>query len=121
MPVPRITRDDLKARLEAGNAPVIVDVRLKYPYEHSTVALPGSIRLSPHEPDYSAIPAGRDVVVYDSDPDEIVSAPIVASLIDRGFKAAALKGGIGEWMAANLPTEPRGGARSTPADGATKD
>ena len=63
------------------------------------------MRLFPQDADLSAVPAGRDVVVYDSDPDELVSAPIAASLIERGIKAAALKGGIAEWMAASFPTE----------------
>jgi rhodanese-related sulfurtransferase len=121
MPVPRITREDLKARLDAGDAPVILDARLKYPYEHSTVVLPGAMRLQPEAPDLSGLSPGRDVVVYDSDPDEIVSAPIVATLIDKGIKAAALKGGIGDWMAANLPTEPKGAPRqAAPQPGALK-
>jgi len=110
MPVPRISKEDLRQRLEAGDpaaVPVIVDARLKYPYEHSLVKLPGAVRLSPQDAALSAIPPGRDVVVYDSDPDEVVSAPVAAELLDRGHKAAALKGGIAEWMAANFPTEPR--------------
>ena len=50
MPVPRITKEDLKARLESQDAatlPIILDVRLKYPYEHSTLLLPGAIRMMP--------------------------------------------------------------------------
>jgi rhodanese-related sulfurtransferase len=122
MSIPRITREELKARLDSGAPPVIVDVRLKYPYEHSTVALPGALRLLPEAPDFSRLAPGRDVVVYDSDPDEVVSAPIVAALLDKGIKAVALKGGIGEWMAANLPTEPKGAPRqAAPAAGAAKD
>jgi len=109
--IPRITKEELKARLEADageTRPVLVDARLKYPYEHSTVTLPGAVRVSPQSPDWSVLPRDRDVVVYDSDPDEIVSAPLVAQLIERGVAAVALKGGIADWMAANLPTEPKG-------------
>lgn len=108
--IPRITKEELKARLEAdpaGDGPVLVDARLKYPYEHSTVTLPGAIRISPTNPDWSALPQDREIVVYDSDPEELVSAPLVAQLLDRGLKAAALKGGIADWMAASLPTEPK--------------
>jgi ArsR family transcriptional regulator len=123
MPVPRITREELKQRLDqADTAPVILDVRLKYPYEHSTVKLPGAIRVSSGEPDLSAIPKGRDVVAYDSDPNELVSSKVVATLIRNGFKAAALKGGIVEWLAANLPTETKEAPRasSVPAPGSLK-
>lgn len=115
MPIPRISREDLKARLDAGNPPVIVDARLKYPYEHSTLQLPGAVRLQPGSTDFSGFAAGRDVVVYDSDPDEIVSAPVVAALVDRGRTAMALAGGLSEWIAAGFPTETRTGAVPPPA------
>jgi len=118
MPVPRITKDDLKARLDAQDVPppVLVDARLKYAYEHSTVTLPAALRLSPgDDPAAAAFPRDREIVVYDSDPDEIVAAPIVATLIERGYKAVALKGGIADWMAASLPTD----AKDAPKPAAT--
>ncbi len=124
MPVPRITKDELKQQLEdvdPAARPVVVDVRLKYPYEHSSVRLPGAVRLSPKDPDFSAIPRDRRVVAYDSDPDELVSSRIAAELIRRGFKACALKGGIGEWIAANYPVEPKESTRpSAPEPGSLK-
>ncbi len=124
MPVPRITKDELKQQLESVNPaarPVVVDVRLKYPYEHSSVRLPGAVRLSPKEADFSAIPRDRPVVTYDSDPDELVSSRVAAELIRRGFKASALKGGIGDWMASNYPVEPKETTRPTaPEPGSLK-
>ena len=42
MAAPRITKEDLKQRLDSPTPPVLVDARLKYPYEHSTVRLPGA-------------------------------------------------------------------------------
>jgi rhodanese-related sulfurtransferase len=100
--VPRISKEDLKQRLDSGVPPVVVDARLKYPYEHSTVRLPGAIR---YTDDASAIPRDRDVVVYDSDPNELASSHVAAELIRLGYRAVALKGGITEWLSANLPTE----------------
>ena len=44
MSVPRISKEELKQRLDSGRPPVLVDARLKYPYEHSTLKLPGAIR-----------------------------------------------------------------------------
>ena len=106
MPIPRITKEELKSRLESeAGRPVLVDARLKYPYEHSTVKLPGAVRVKPDAPDFALVPAAADVVVYDSDPDELVSARICAELIRRGHRAAALRGGISEWLAASFPTE----------------
>ena len=116
MPVPRITKEKLQALLEAGDSsvPILVDVRLKYPYEHSTVTLPGAVRLSPPDFDSSSLPRNRDIVIYDSDPDEIVSAPVVAALIRDGYRARALQGGILEWVAAKLPTESKEAPKQKP-------
>jgi len=118
--VPRISREDLKQRLEAAPAPVIVDARLKYPYEHSTVRLPGAIRYTGDSAALS-LPRDREIVVYDSDPNELASSHVVAELIRQGYRAAALKGGIGDWLAANLPTETKDAPKqATPEPGALK-
>jgi rhodanese-related sulfurtransferase len=114
MPIPRITKEALKERLDAGNPPVIVDARLKYPYEHSTLLLPAAVRVTPEDAASHAFAKDRDIVVYDSDPGELVAARVVAALIDRGLTAAALKGGLPEWAAANLPMDTKEARRTTP-------
>ena len=62
MPVPRITKEELKQRLDAGTPVVVVDARLKYPYEHSTVKLPGAVRVVTGGP-VPALPRDREIVV----------------------------------------------------------
>lgn len=120
MGVPRISKEDLKQRLDSGSAPVLVDARLKYPYEHSTVRLPGAVRFS-GDGAVPAIARDREIVVYDSDPNELASSRVAAQLIRQGFRAAALKGGISEWLAANLPTETKDAPKqATPEPGALK-
>lgn len=117
MPVPRITKEELKQRLESSepaSAPVIIDVRLKYPYEHSTVTLPGAIRVLLHEPPPSTLPRDRDLVVYDSNPDESVSAPVAATLIRQGYRVRALRGGIVDWLSANYPTDAKEAPKQKP-------
>jgi rhodanese-related sulfurtransferase len=114
MAVPRITSEDLKRRLEvaAGGettatssaSPVVVDVRLKYPYEHSTITLPGAIRMAPGAVDRSALPRDQDIVLYDSDPEELVAEAAAAELIRVGFRVLVLQGGIAAWAAAKFPT-----------------
>lgn len=124
MSVPRISREELKQRLEAdpGNLPLIVDVRLKYPYEHSTVMLPGAIRMGPAQVDAAALPRDREIVLYDSDPGELVSTAVAQELIGLGFRAAVLAGGIAEWMNAKYPTDAKPAPQSPPpAPGALKD
>ena len=113
MAVPRITKENLKQQLDGGASPVIIDARLKYPYEHSTVILPGAIRYAAGAP---ALPRDRDIVVYDSDPNELASSPVVADLIRQGYRAAALQGGIADWMAANLPTETKEAPKQAPPE-----
>lgn len=120
MAAPRITKEDLKQQLDGGSAPVLVDARLKYPYEHSTVRLPGAIRYAGDGP-LPSIPRDRAVVVYDSDPNELASSRVAAELIRQGYRASALKGGIAEWLEAKLPTEVKDAPKqATPEPGALK-
>lgn len=108
MDVTRVTTEDL-ARLLADTtdaAPLIVDVRLKYPYEHSTITLPGAIRLLP-DALLTALPCDRDIVLYDSDPDELVAERVALRLLREGRRVRVLKGGIAAWAAARLPTTPK--------------
>ena len=98
MPVPRITKEDLKQRLDSGAPLVLVDARLKYPYEHSTVKLPGAIRVTGDAP-VPSFPRDRPIVVYDSDPNELASSHVAAELIRKGYPAVTLKGGIADWLA----------------------
>ena len=120
MAVPRITKEDLKLRLESDPAPVLIDARLKYPFEHSTLMLPGAIRFTGDGP-APPIPPDREVVVYDSDPNELASSRVAAGLIRRGIRASALKGGIVDWIGANLPTQTKEAPKqATPEPGALK-
>jgi rhodanese-related sulfurtransferase len=114
VPVPRITKEDLKQRLDSGTPPVVVDARLKYPYEHSTVRLPGAIRCA--AADITSLPRDREIVVYDSDPNELASSQVTAELIRKGYRAASLKGGISDWLAANLPIETKEAPRQAPPE-----
>ena len=120
MAVPRISREELKQQLDGANPPIVIDARLKYPYEHSTVRLPGAIR---YAGDRAALTIAREraIVVYDSDPHELASTPVVAQLIREGYRAAALKGGITDWLAANLPIETKDAPKqAAPEPGALK-
>ena len=109
MPVPRISKDELKRRLDdvEGARPLLIDVRLKYPYEHSTITLPGAIRMGPDRSDVqsSSLPADRDLVLYDSDPEELVAERAAAALIRDGYRAFALQGGISAWAVARFPVD----------------
>jgi rhodanese-related sulfurtransferase len=117
--VERITKEQLKERLDRGDKPTIVDVRLKYAYEHSTVKLPGAIRISPYEVSASgagALPRGAEIVAYDSDPNELTSTHVATELKRLGFSVTVLKGGVPEWLAANFPIETKEAPRAAPPE-----
>ncbi len=75
----------------------------EYPYEHSTITLPGALRLAP-DALLTALPRDRDIVLYDSDPDEIVAERVALELMRQGWRVRVLQGGIAAWAAARLPT-----------------
>ena len=54
--------------------------------------------------------------MYDSDPNELASSHVAAELIRQGYRAVALKGGIGDWLAANLPTETKEAPKQAPPE-----
>ena len=117
MPVPRIAKEELKQRLEAADGsakPAILDARLKYPYEHSTVLLPGAIRIKPEAVDVSTLQRDRDVVVYDSDPNEVTASSVAVTLARQGFKVSVLQGGIADWATANFPMDTKSAPKPAP-------
>ena len=63
-----------------------------------------------------SLPRDRDIVVYDSDPNELASSHVAAILIRQGYRAAALKGGIVEWLTASLPTETKEAPKQAPPE-----
>ena len=105
MIVPRITSAELKRRMDdVALAPLVVDVRLKYPYEHSTMTLPGALRTGPGSVDPSLLSGDREIVLYDSDPGEMVAERVAADLIAGGYRVSVLEGGIAQWAASRFPT-----------------
>ena len=89
-----------------GNAlPVIIDVRLTYPCEHSTIPLPGALRMTATDIHPSTLPQTRNIVRDDSDPDQPVSGGAAARLIRLGCSAPVLQGGTSARSSATLPTE----------------
>ena len=105
MIVPRITSAELKRRMDdVPLVPLVVDVRLKYPYEHSTITLPGALRTGPGSVDPSLLAADREIVLYDSDPGEIVAERVAADLIAGGYSVSVIEGGIAQWAASRFPT-----------------
>ena len=121
MAIPRITSAELKRRMESSAPAIIIDVRLKYPYEHSTITLPGALRTGPGTVDRSLLAPGRDIVMFDSDPEELVAERVARDLTASGFRVFVLEGGIAQWAAAKLPIETKPAPQlAVPVYGAAK-
>jgi adenylyltransferase/sulfurtransferase len=108
-PVPETTVDELKARLDRGERPFILDVR--EPNEFQICRIPGStlIPLGELAARVGELPAGPDA------PDIVVhckmggrSAKAVRQLADKGFtRVQNLRGGILEWIDRIDPSQPK--------------
>jgi len=64
--IARITPDELKQKLDGGEAVVIVDLRHSLDFEAEPITIPGALQLSPDELEqrHQEIPRDRDIVLY---------------------------------------------------------
>lgn len=64
--VPRITVDELKAKIESGEGIVILDVRSGGSYRSSKVRIKGSVRMAYNELDerFVELPMGKEIITY---------------------------------------------------------
>jgi membrane protein DedA with SNARE-associated domain len=64
--IARITPDDLKRKLEAGEDIVVVDLRHSLDFDGESRTIPGAIRLLPDkvEEGHNQIPRGREIVLF---------------------------------------------------------
>ncbi|MGE5793346.1 MAG: DedA family protein/thiosulfate sulfurtransferase GlpE, partial [Bacteroidota bacterium] len=103
--IARVSVDELRQRIEAGAAPVILDVRSAVAREREP-GIPGAVAASLNElePPRLAFEPGREIVVYCSCPNEASAALVAQALVKAGFtNVRALGGGLDAWIAAGLP------------------
>jgi membrane protein DedA with SNARE-associated domain len=64
--IARITPDDLKQKIEAGESIVVVDLRHSLDFDAKPQTIPGAIRLAPEEIEegHGQIPRDRDIVLF---------------------------------------------------------
>ena len=103
-----ITRDDLRARLRAGDV-VVLDVRPEEEYAAGHVRGAVSIPVHALESRLGEIPDGTEVVAYCRGPYCVYADEAVRLLTRHGIEAARLEDGFPEWADARLPV-----ARSAP-------
>ena len=106
----RILPAQVIAAIEAGDVPVLLDVRTKTDFETSPLRLPGAVRVDPESlgaADFKLeVEPEQMMVAYCTSPEEATSAVVAQKLRERGFKRVRiLKGGLGGWTNARLPVE----------------
>lgn len=106
----RITAEELRRKLAAGEPVVILDVRPAHALQQDSASIPGAVHL---EPDLLGqwqrereIPRDRDIVVFCSCPNEFSAARVALALKRSGFtRVRPLHGGVDAWRRSNLPME----------------
>ncbi|MDL2356877.1 MAG: VTT domain-containing protein [Pseudomonadota bacterium] len=108
LPVERIQMDELRALLDSGAAPVLIDARslTAQQLEH---AIPGALSFLGCEPGQlmASLDKDRHIVVYCSCPNDVTAAEIARQFLANGFhRARALHGGLDAWNAHHAGAEP---------------
>jgi len=98
-----ITRDDLRARLRAGDV-VVLDVRPEAEYAAGHIRGAISIPIRDLKSRLGDIPDGAEVVAYCRGPYCVYADEAVRLLGEERVTAARLEDGFPEWAAARLPT-----------------
>jgi len=104
----RISVGELYQLVEAGAAPVIVDVRSATAQALNPRRVPGAISITIQEVDQrlQQLPRERDIVLYCTCPNEASAAQVAKILIKSGFKRVRpLHGGLDAWIAAGYAAE----------------
>jgi len=115
--VPRVSVGELRALLEKGHEPLILDVRASASVETDGRVIPGAVLVTLKDlPDKaSAWPREREIVVYCNCPNEASAALAAQRLLAQGFRRARpLAGGLDAWFESEPPPAPAG-APAAPA------
>jgi len=109
----RITPEELKEKLDAGEPVFIVDLQGRWRHARERQGIPGAIRIDPHRLEqYRAydrktpapLPRDREVVLYCDGPHELTSARVALALQERGFRRVRpLAGGLRAWQERGFP------------------
>jgi rhodanese-related sulfurtransferase len=99
----RITVTDLYELIEAGAAPVVIDVRSPTARALEPRFIPGALKVSVPEiaQALKELPRDREIILYCTCPSEASAAQVAKILMNHGFKRVRpLEGGLDAWIKA---------------------
>lgn len=107
----RITPEELKEKLDAGEKVMIVDLQGRLDRPQTVQGIPGAVCIDPHRLEQygdhnksTQIPRDREVVLYCAAPHELTSARVALALQRRGFeRVRPLAGGLRAWHERGFP------------------
>jgi len=104
----RITPEELKAKLDAGEQVFIVDLQGRWSHPRERQGIPGAVRIDPYRLGHyraydrktpAPLPRDREVVLYCDSPHEFTSARVALAMQQRGFsRVRPLAGGLRAWQ-----------------------
>ena len=103
--VPRISVEDSKKEVEAGNA-IIVDVRGANAFKSEHIAGSISLPAGSTEDKFKELPPGKKYILYCSCNAEHTSVAMAFQMNQKGVGGTyAMLGGTGSWKSAGFPME----------------
>jgi membrane protein DedA with SNARE-associated domain/rhodanese-related sulfurtransferase len=112
----KITVDELKQRMDAGDPITVLDVRHPVALELDPETIPGAMNFMMEEIEqrHQEIPRDRDVVLYCTCPNEVSSARTALLLKKKGIhRVRPLEGGLDAWRERRFPIERRSKASAS--------
>jgi rhodanese-related sulfurtransferase len=103
-PIQTIARDELKAKLERGDAFKLIMALNRWAFDAKHI--PGSLHFDTPDELYAAVEPDDEVVVYCSNVDCLSSVALYRDLVARGYRhVRRYSGGLLDWEDAGLPLE----------------
>lgn len=113
----RISPEELKRRMDAGDDITIVDLRHSMDFETDPYTIPGALYLPSEEFDqrFKEIPHEQELVLYCTCPNEATSARVALRFKRRGIaRVRPLAGGLAAWREKGFPVSSVSGVQDTP-------
>ncbi|MGQ0666099.1 MAG: rhodanese-like domain-containing protein [Nitrospiraceae bacterium] len=108
--IAKISVEELKQRLDTGDAIAVVDVRHPLALELDPEMIPGALNFTMEEIEHRhhEIPRDRDIILYCSCPNEVSSARTAFLLKKKGVhRVRPLEGGLDAWRERKFPVNRR--------------